>query len=381
VINSVVQQAAVHRRQLADHLADAGYLRDPAWRAAFSIVPRELFAPRFVIDIRGERTAYDTQDADPERRATALEACYRNEPLITRTDAAGVPISSSTEPSLMALMLEALAVRDGHRVLEIGVGTGYNAALLCHRLADTQVTTIDVESSFVADARTALHAAGYRPAVACLDGREGYPANAPYDRIMVTCGVDRIPDAWHAQLAPDGAILVNLSRGLVLLRRGADGVLSGKFFTQAGFMPLRKGNEPSRMTGREIVAATDGDPETSTTADVPSELDFRTASCFASLVAAGSELIFVLDDAGQPASYRWVHRESGSWVRVQLDGDRPAVIDESGPRRLWAELVPILTTWHTAGRPTLDRFGVTITPGGEHLLWLDRLGQVIQQLR
>src|ERR1044072_8595046 len=76
---------------------------------AFRLVPRHRFLPDF----------------DPE-------AAYRDEPIVTKRDEEGRPISSSSQPAIMGIMLDQLDVRPGHRVLEIGAGTGYNAALLAH---------------------------------------------------------------------------------------------------------------------------------------------------------------------------------------------------------------------------------------------------------
>jgi SAM-dependent methyltransferase len=93
-----------------------------------------------------------------------------------------VSTSSSTMPSLMARMLEALDVRDGHRVLEIGTGTGYNAALLCHRLGPRNVVSIDIDPTLVAAARSRLADLGYHPTLVAGDGTTGAVQHGPYDR-------------------------------------------------------------------------------------------------------------------------------------------------------------------------------------------------------
>jgi protein-L-isoaspartate O-methyltransferase len=90
-----------------------------------------------------------------------------------------VPVSSSTKPDLMLRMLETLDVRDGHRVLEIGTGTGYNAALLSHRVGDHNVYSVDVDAELVRLARERLAGAGYRPTLAAIDGEGGLPEHAP----------------------------------------------------------------------------------------------------------------------------------------------------------------------------------------------------------
>ncbi|MGH8940795.1 MAG: methyltransferase domain-containing protein, partial [Actinomycetes bacterium] len=120
---------------MADDLAALGVL-DPAWREAFEQVPRHVFVPQFY---RPDGTLVD--GADPDMRDEWLDAVYRDDSLITQRLAQPgsgmmVPTSSSTRPSLMALMLGMLDVQDGQTVLEIGTGTGYNAALLAYLLGD-----------------------------------------------------------------------------------------------------------------------------------------------------------------------------------------------------------------------------------------------------
>ena len=110
----------------------------------------------------------------------------------------------------MAAMLDALDVERDNRVLEIGTGSGYNAALLSEYLDSGNVSTIDIDTGLVALARDRLAAAGYHPTVAVADGLDGYPANAPYDRIMSTCQTWRLPDAWIRQVRPGGRIVAVL---------------------------------------------------------------------------------------------------------------------------------------------------------------------------
>jgi protein-L-isoaspartate(D-aspartate) O-methyltransferase len=129
-------------------------------------------------------------------------------------------------------MLEQLALAPGQRVLEIGAGTGYNAALIAQIVGEKgSVVSVDIDADLVARARASLAAAGYpQVRVHCGDGALGVPAHAPYDRIIVTVGAwDLAPD-WLAQLARAGRIVLPLSvRGLqlsVALDRAADYLVS-----------------------------------------------------------------------------------------------------------------------------------------------------------
>jgi protein-L-isoaspartate(D-aspartate) O-methyltransferase len=142
-------------------------------------------------------------------------------------------------------MLEQLELADGMRVLEIGAGTGYNAALLARLVGPGgRVTTVDVDPELARGARRALRAAGRTARVVAGDGREGFAGSAPYDRIAVTASADSIPRAWLEQLAPDGALQVPIrlagtgTQAIPLLRRAGRGLRSVSALA-GGFMPLR----------------------------------------------------------------------------------------------------------------------------------------------
>jgi protein-L-isoaspartate(D-aspartate) O-methyltransferase len=114
---------------------------------------------------------------------------------------------------MMAIMLEQLQLQPGQRVLEIGAGTGYNAALMAHIVGETgHVVTVDIDEDIVEGARAHLAAAGFdRVEVLCADGVQGYPAGAPYDRIILTVNAGDIAPAWREQLTAAGRLLLPLS--------------------------------------------------------------------------------------------------------------------------------------------------------------------------
>src|SRR6266536_5652341 len=114
----------------------------PQARHAFLQVPRHLFVQQYY-EQQGNSLNWDLVQATPEQ-------VYRDEALVTQIDGRGMPSSSTSQPSLMAAQLEALAPEHGQRVLEIGVGTGYNAALLGEMVGDTgQVISIDIDEDLV----------------------------------------------------------------------------------------------------------------------------------------------------------------------------------------------------------------------------------------
>jgi protein-L-isoaspartate(D-aspartate) O-methyltransferase len=181
-----------HAHRLADTLREGGDLHSPQWHAAVATVPRHLLVPHaYEQDNTGAWTEFDT--------ATALQRVYSAETLVTALHTVGdhqLPISSSTKPDLMVRMLEILDVRDGHRVLEIGTGTGYNAGLLSHRLGADRVFSVDIGADLVDLARERLAAAGFHPTLLAADGAHGFAQYAPFDRIIATCSVPAVPWEW-----------------------------------------------------------------------------------------------------------------------------------------------------------------------------------------
>lgn len=212
---------------------------DPEWRAVFEAVPRHLFVPYYYVSVAGGHERLWRDSPDPGTRERWLRGAYTDMPLATRLRD-GELVSSSSQPSLMARMLAELWVSDGDRVLEIGAGTGYNAALLAHRLGDDLVTTVDLEPEITESARAHLADAGYHPAVVTGDGTRGVPERAPYDRIMATCALPSIPRGWLAQCAPGALVLAPLATGLIRLTVRDAAHAEGAFLdTAAYFVPLR----------------------------------------------------------------------------------------------------------------------------------------------
>ncbi|MFJ5266171.1 methyltransferase domain-containing protein [Streptomyces sp. NPDC088387] len=233
--------AAAARETLVREIdASGAWAADPVWREAFRAVPRHVFVPYYYVGVVGGHERRWGQSPDPAAREQWLRGAYTDEPLATRLRD-GELVSSSSQPSLMATMLAALGVEDGDRVLEIGTGTGYNAALLAHRLGDdTLVTSVDLEPEITDAARAHLAAAGHHPVVVTGDGARGVPERAPYDRIIATCALPSIPRAWPAQCRPGGRILTPLAGGLILLTVTDAHHAEGKFLhTPAYFVPLR----------------------------------------------------------------------------------------------------------------------------------------------
>lgn len=144
---------------------------------------------------------------------TQLDGCLTPDQATTPEPVPGVPTSSSTEPALVLRMLESLEVEEGQEVLKIGTGTGYSTALLCHRLGEDNVTTVDVDPGVARRADDALESIGVSTWTVTGDGLLGHPPRAPYDRVIATCAVRRVPYTWVRQTRPGGVILTRWARG------------------------------------------------------------------------------------------------------------------------------------------------------------------------
>ena len=181
---------------LADELEARGDLTDPAWKAAVAATPRHVLVP-----VAYEQRSNGEWCQSDVTSPSGLDRVYSTTTLVTALACRGTHyegISSSTKPDLVVRMLEALDVHDGHKVLEIGTGTGYNAALLVHRLGGRAVFSVDLDAEIVDPARERLASIGFHPTLVARDGVEGLPEHAPFDRIVATCSVPAVPGAWRS---------------------------------------------------------------------------------------------------------------------------------------------------------------------------------------
>ncbi|MGA5521013.1 methyltransferase, FxLD system [Streptomyces pseudogriseolus] len=172
-----------------------------------------------------------------------LENAYTDQ-AVTIKDNPGkpLPLSCASVPSVVAMMLEQLGARTADDVLEIGAGTGYNAALLAELVDRGSVTTVDIDPDVALHARTRLNATGYEHVTVIeRDGLLGAPENAPYDRIIATVGVWDIPATWWDQLNDGGRLVLPLrwrgqTRSVALTRHGDELVSEG--MELCGFVPI-----------------------------------------------------------------------------------------------------------------------------------------------
>ncbi|MCL0092666.1 methyltransferase domain-containing protein [Dehalococcoidia bacterium] len=235
-------------RQYVKELKERGAIKTRQVECAFSRVERhKLVEWVYLKDDKGEfecegwrlaKRKFDPRKPDLE----LLKIIYSMRPLSTRVN----PPSSSSEPTLVANMLELFELKKGMNVLEIGAGTGYNAALMQEIVGSTgHITTIDIQDDVVEQTRRLLQASGYAEIeVIATDGAEGFPENAPYDRVIATVGCPDVSPRWAEQLGSNGFMLIPLQHGaegfnpLVHIWKEEERLL-GKFVGLSGFMSIQ----------------------------------------------------------------------------------------------------------------------------------------------
>ncbi len=381
------------RRALVEALKRKGDLSDPALEAAFLAVPRHFFLP----DV-------------------SLDYAYADEAVPVKRDADGSVLASASQPSMIALMLRQLRLRPGDNVLEIGAGTGYNAAIMQHIVGrDGTVTSIEIDPQVAQQARLNLQRAGLGEVnVVDADGAMGYPVRAQYDRIIATAAVWDIPTAWVKQLKTSGVLVAPVGgaaqysaaftfepdgslyspRNIPCRFLALRGMAAGPAIYQrlsAADMTLVSDNI-SRLDSVAVHVLLSEDEELNylglplTAGDywqgfLPYlELNAPDDYLFAGYLVADNQQAYGLEGSG----FALIGPGSACFVPFQGDGD----VHCFGSADAFMALRAALEAWDAAGRPGSDRLrirllpaksGVTAPPGGKvfhrryHnlLIWLE----------
>ncbi|MBC5829745.1 MAG: methyltransferase domain-containing protein [Candidatus Eremiobacteraeota bacterium] len=214
------------RQALVEHLKQEGSIRTAAVEEAFLSVPRHVFVPQ-----------------------ASLEEAYADR-VVRIKEQNGNLLSSCSQPAIIGEMLEQLSVSAGNRILEIGTGSGYTAALLAALTGPRgTVTTVDIEADLVRQAREHLDTAGFAAVKTVAgDGALGDCESAPFDRVLLTASSTDIAAAWWQQLAPGGRLVMPLSlkgmqKSVGFARR--DRILISETMIDCGFILLRGIDESS----------------------------------------------------------------------------------------------------------------------------------------
>ncbi|MGW8379059.1 methyltransferase domain-containing protein [Streptomyces sp. ODS28] len=349
-------------------------------------MPRSAFLPdeMWPWDMATGTSVRADRRSDPEGWARFARS---DAPIVTQWDdgahrgpgPGSVPTSSSSMPSVVAGMLGELALAPGMRVLELGTGTGWSTALLAHRLGEDAVVSVEIDEAVAETARHNLRRAGLHPTLLVGDGTRGHPAGAPYDRIIATAGLRRIPPALLGQLRPGGLLLApwgtDYANQDALLRLTADGEGGGcgRFLRPLEFMKARAQRSPLPRTEDYVPEDWSLAGPPLGTALAPGDLGdtaFSPARWALGLAVPRAVHRLGRQRTGVCAGW-WYSLSDRSWAAASWEEGREARVWQGGERRLWDAVEDAWRWWDANGRPGHERYGLTVTPDGEHRPWLD----------
>ncbi|MFH8337723.1 protein-L-isoaspartate(D-aspartate) O-methyltransferase [Streptomyces sp. AM6-12] len=347
------------------------------WWGPVSATPRHLLVERWFTPGGG---GWQVADGPADEEAWA-GAAYSDTTLVTqigpvhadhavpRQTVIGLPTSSSTLPSLVVSMLEHGRLAPGLRLLDVATGSGYSAALACHRLGDEMVTTLDVDAYLSEAAAERLERIGHRPHVVTADATAGLPG--VFDRIVSMVSVPRIPASWLRSLAPQGRLVTTIAgTGLIVTAdKTPDGGAIGQVeWDRASFMATRTGADyPPQLDELFTASAEEEGEVTLSPFPVLDVMQAWEVWSMLSLMAPGIEHRTGTDDHG--GRLTWMLHPDGSWARARTaPGENTATVHQGGPRRLYDLLDEIRQRWLEHGELPVYGAQVTISPDGETTL-------------
>ncbi|GCE16743.1 methyltransferase domain-containing protein [Dictyobacter kobayashii] len=352
-----------------DHLVQkiAQFIEHEPILRAFVLAPRHLFVHEFFLPANAPGQLPQWRRVSPQLVSEDewLQQVYTNQPLITRIAEDGYASSSSSKPSIMALMLQVLQVSPGQRVLEIGTGTGWNAALLSNLAENAAlVTTIDIDPSLIAEAESRITSVvGPGMTIVTGDGREGYQPNAPFDRIIATGSYPYIPFAWLDQLGPGGRLVMNcktpyVSMMLLACRDSVTGEINGNILdtVQGEFMQLHDGTGIVHNPGRKIYPANKMDPVIDSDWDQdrwPFDLITNAHFQFFLWLHFPQMHAHLITRKDKSSAFYYLHDKQTDWkIQFNFVGHN----DIRGSQPLWRELQDILEYYRALDYPVREAF-------------------------
>lgn len=345
-----------------------------SWDELVTRVPRRRFIPDVIWRREVERVGNEQVPVDRNRNAQAWEELVAVDAPVTiqvdygKLDEDGSgwePTSFCPDHSLTRRMLRALDPSPGMRVLEIGTGSGWCAALMA--AAGAEVTTVEIDPELAHAAKGRL--AGVATVITD-DGEEGWAAGAPYDAVIASVGTWRVLPAWVEQTRVGGRLVVPLTGdwyppGLAVLERTADGAL-GRLAGPAAFDVLR-GQAPHRIRGVDFTIPMS--PGRST--DVhPYDLlgDPAAATAIGQRVSGITQAWTAAP--GSRAGTLWFYAKD-SWATLSTLEGLPYQVSQAGPRRLYDEVEAGYMWWVQQGQPGVEAWRVAVDRNGEQRLYLE----------
>jgi Protein-L-isoaspartate carboxylmethyltransferase len=354
---------------LADRVTHPG----SRWRDAVANIPRHRFVPSWWVWSGGH---WELQRG-PANGPAWLDTAYKDRTLVTKIDTlhadhanagdepTGRPTSSSTLPSLVLQMYRHARIGENDTVLDVGTGSGYGTALLCHLLGEDGVTTIDVDDYVTSIAARRLSDIGFHPRVAPVDATGEIPWT--FDRIVAMVSVRPIPPSWLSALNPGGRLVTTITNTSLIVSavKTDDGGAVGQVERDwAMFMRTRTGADypPGLADLIETARTTDG--EHISTGKYPVlDIEENAWELRSMLEVMAPSIEHTYYETGDARIALMVH-EDGSWARAEQIGREPSAVHQGGPRRLWDMLDEVRGYWLQHGSLPLYGARVRITSEG-----------------